>query len=167
MAQINFKNNSVNTNGDLPRVGQKVTGNDLVKNDLSVTSLDAYAGKKKVLSFFPSIDTGVCQTSVRKFNELATDLPNTVVLNISPDLPFANSRFCGAEGIKNCEMLSGFRSSIGKDFGLILQGSPLQGLYARAIVVLNENNEVMYSELVPEVTNEVNYQAAIKALSAH
>lgn len=164
MASITFKGNAVNTNGELPKTGQKISATKLVKNDLSVVSLEDFGNKRKVLSFFPSIDTGVCQTSVRKFNEIAADLPNTVVLNISPDLPFANSRFCGAEGIKNCESLSGFRSSVGSDLGLILQGSPLEGLYARAIIVLNENNEVVYTELVPEVTHEVNYDAAIQAL---
>lgn len=164
MAALTFKGNPVKTNSDLPKIGQKIKATNLVRNDLSVASLDDYPGKRKVLSIFPSIDTGVCQTSVRKFNQLAADLPNTVVLNISPDLPFANARFCGAEGIKNCETLSGFRSAFGQDFGLILQGSPLEGLYARAIVVLNENNEVIYKELVSEITNEVDYDAAIKAL---
>jgi len=164
MAALTFKGTPVNTNGDLPKVGQKIKATKLVRNDLSVVSLDDYQGKRKVLSIFPSIDTGVCQTSVKKFNQLAADLPNTVVLNISPDLPFANARFCGAEGIKNCETLSGFRSTIGQDFGLILQGSPLEGLYARAIVILNENNEVTYTELVTEITNEVDYDAAVKTL---
>lgn len=165
MASLTFKGNEVKTNGELPKLGQKITATKLVRNDLSVVSLEDYSGKRKVLSIFPSIDTGVCQTSVRKFNQLASDLPNTVILNISPDLPFANARFCGAEGIKNCETLSGFRSSIGPDLGLVLQGSPLEGLYARAIIVLNEKNEVVHTELVPEVTNEVNYEAAIQALN--
>ncbi len=164
MASLTFKGNEVKTNGELPKLGQKITATKLVKNDLSVVSLEDYQGKRKVLSIFPSIDTGVCQTSVRKFNQLASDLPNTVILNISPDLPFANARFCGAEGIKNCETLSGFRSSMGLDLGLVLQGSPLEGLYARAIIVLNEKNEVVHTELVSEVTNEVNYEAAIQAL---
>lgn len=164
MASLTFKGNEVKTNGELPKLGLKITATKLIKNDLSVVSLEDYQGKRKVLSIFPSIDTGVCQTSVRKFNQLAADLPNTVILNISPDLPFANARFCGAEGIKNCETLSGFRSSIGPDLGLVLQGSPLEGLYARAIIVLNEKNEVVHTELVSEVTNEVNYEAAIQAL---
>ena len=165
MAQITFKGQSVNTSGNLPQIGQHVSFSKLVKNDLSETSIEAYQGKIKVLSIFPSIDTGICAMSVKKFNQEAASLKNTVVLNISLDLPFANSRFCGAEGITNCETLSGFRSQFGKDWGVTLLDAPLAGLYARAVVVLSAENKVVYSELVPELTTEPNYEAALKAIS--
>lgn len=165
MAQITFKGQSVSTSGDLPKIGQQVSFSKLVKNDLSEASIESYPGKIKVLSIFPSIDTGVCATSVKKFNQQAAGLKNTVVLNISLDLPFANARFCGAEGISNCETLSGFRSQFGKDWGITLLDAPLAGLYARAVVVLSPENKVIYTELVPELTTEPNYEAALKAIS--
>ncbi len=163
MSKILFNGNAANTNGELPKIGQVVQFDKLVKNDLSEVSLASYAGKTKVLSIFPSIDTGVCATSVRKFNKEATDLKNTVVLNISLDLPFANSRFCSAEGILNCETLSAFRSSFGKDWGLVLTDSPLSGLLARAVIVLSPDNKVIYSELVSDIVKEPNYSAALKS----
>jgi thiol peroxidase len=164
MAQLKFKNQPAHTVGDLPKPGQTVTFSKLVKNDLSEVSLDKYAGKNKVLNIFPSIDTGVCATSVRKFNKEAAGLKNTVVLCVSADLPFANARFCGAEGISNCETLSSFRSTFGKDWGVQLSDSPLAGLLARAVVVLSTENKVLHVELVPEITLEPNYEAALKAL---
>lgn len=165
MAQITFKGQSVNTSGDLPAIGQHVSFSKLVKNDLSEVSIESYPGKIKVLSIFPSIDTGICATSVKKFNQEAANLKNTVVLNISLDLPFANARFCGAEGIASCETLSGFRSQFGKDWGITLLDAPLAGLYARAIVIVSAENKVIYTELVPELTLEPNYAAALKVIT--
>ncbi|WP_409479463.1 thiol peroxidase [Pseudobdellovibrio sp. HCB154] len=165
MASLKFRGNPANTNGNLPTVGQKVTFSKLVKSDLSEATNSTYSGKRKVLNIFPSIDTGTCAASVRQFNKLASDMRNTVVLNVSLDLPFAQSRFCGAEGIKNCESLSGFKSSFGTDWGLSLTDSPLAGLYARAVVVLSEDDKVLHTELVGDIVDEPNYEAALKALA--
>lgn len=165
MASLKFRGNPANTNGNLPTVGQKVTFSKLVKSDLSEATNTTYAGKRKVLNIFPSIDTGTCAASVRQFNKLASDMRNTVVLNVSLDLPFAQSRFCGAEGIKNCESLSGFKSTFGTDWGLSLTDSPLAGLYARAVVVLSEDDKVLHTELVGDIVNEPNYEAALKVLA--
>lgn len=165
MASLKFKGNPVNTIGNLPTVGQKVTFSKLVKSDLSEATNATYAGKRKVLNIFPSIDTGTCAASVRQFNKLASDMRNTVVLNVSLDLPFAQARFCGAEGIKNCESLSGFKSSFGTDWGLTLADSPLAGLYSRAVVVLSEDDKVLHTELVGDIVDEPNYEAALKALA--
>jgi len=164
MAKLKFKGNPANTVGDLPKPGQSVSFSTLIKNDLSEVAIDKYAGKNKVLNIFPSIDTPTCATSVRKFNKDAAGLKNTVVLCVSMDLPFALTRFCGAEGITNCEALSAFRSSFGKDWGLTLADTPLAGLLARAVVVLSTENKVLYVELVPEIAQEPNYEAALKAL---
>ena len=164
MASITLKGNPIHTCGDLPKVGSTAPDFTLVKNDLSTASLVAYAGKKKVLSVFPSVDTPVCATSVRKFNERAAALANTVVLNISADLPFAQKRFCAAEGITGVETLSVFRSSFAKDYGLEIADGPLAGLCSRAIIVLDENNKVVYSEQVPEITQEPDYDKAIATL---
>ncbi len=164
MSIITFKGNPAHTTGELPQVGQTVSFSKMVKNDLSEVSVDNYAGKIKVISIFPSIDTGVCAASVRKFNEVASGLKNTVILNISPDLPFANARFCGAEGIANCETLSAFRNNFGKDWGITLIDTPLAGLFARAVVILSAENKVIYTELVSELTKEPNYEAALKAI---
>jgi thiol peroxidase len=165
MGKTSFKGQPSHTSGDLPKVGQSANFSQLVRNDLSEVSLETYKGKSKILSIFPSLDTGVCAASVRRFNKEAAQLKNTVVLNVSLDLPFANARFCGAEGISNCETLSAFRSSFGKDWGLKLLDSPLVGLLARAIVILSEDNKVLYTELIPEITQEPNYEAALQALS--
>jgi thioredoxin-dependent peroxiredoxin len=165
MAQLKFKGTPAQTVGELPKKGQNFNFSNLVKTDLSVVSSENYLGKKKVLNIFPSVDTGVCATSVRKFNEKAADLKNTAVLNISADLPFALGRFCGAEGIKNCDALSGFRSDFGKESGLSLKDTPLAGLYARSVIVLSEDNKVLYTELVPDITQEPNYDAALAALN--
>ncbi len=164
MASITLKGNSIHTCGDLPKVGSTAPDFILLKNDLSTVNLTAYAGKKKVLSVFPSIDTPVCATSVRKFNERAAGLANTAVLNISADLPFAQKRFCAAEGITGVETLSTFRSSFAKDYGLEIADGPLAGLCSRAIIVLDENNKVIYTEQVPEITQEPDYEKAIAAL---
>lgn len=165
MATLNFKGTPANTNGTLPAVGQKVTFSKLVKGDLSEATNSTYAGKRKVLNIFPSIDTGTCAASVRQFNKLASDLNNTVVLNVSLDLPFAQARFCGAEGLKNVENLSGFKSTFGTDWGLTLQDTVLSGLYARAVVVLSEDDKVLHTELVSDIVNEPNYEAALRSLN--
>ena len=164
MANTMFKGNPAQTSGDLPKVGSKLPDFKLVKNDLSEATLASYAGKFKVISVFPSVDTGVCAASVRKFNQEAARLKNAVVLNVSMDLPFAQKRFCGAEGIQNVETLSAFRSSFAQDFGLKLSNTPLAGLCARAVFVVNPDNTVLHSELVPEITQEPNYDAALKNL---
>ena len=165
MATLALKGTPAHTAGDLPKVGQTMTFKSLIRNDLTEVSTETYAGKNKVLNIFPSIDTGVCAASVRTFNKEAANLKNTVVLNVSMDLPFANARFCGAEGIKNCETLSAFRSQFGKDAGLVLTDTALTGLLARAVVILSPDNKVLYTELVPDITQEPNYAAAIKALN--
>jgi len=164
MAKLAFKGQPANTNGNLPEVGSTMNFKNLVRNDLSLVSSETFAGKNKVISIFPSIDTGVCAASVRRFNKEASELKNTVVLNVSMDLPFANARFCGAEGIKNCETLSTFRSTFGKDWGLELTDSPLAGLLARAVVVLSADNKVLHTELVSDITQEPNYEMALKAI---
>lgn len=164
MASITLKGNPVNTVGQLPAQGSSAKDFRLVRNDLSEVSLRSFAGKKKVLNIFPSIDTGTCAASVRKFNQEAAKLSDTVVLNISADLPFAQARFCGAEGIKNCETLSSFRSDFGKEWGLQIADSPLAGLLSRAVVTLSPENKVLYVEQVSEIVDEPNYQAAINSL---
>jgi len=164
MANIKFKGNTAHTTGELPKVGAKAPHFKLVKTDLSEVSLDSYAGKNKVLNIFPSVDTSVCASSVRKFNIEAAAAPNTVVLNISMDLPFAQKRFCGAEGITNAETLSAFRSSFGKDYGLMMADTPLAGLCSRAVVVISADDKVLYTEQVADITSEPNYEAALKAV---
>lgn len=164
MATITLKGNPVQTLGSLPAKGTTVSDFTLTKSDLSEATLKSYAGKFKVLNIFPSIDTPTCASSVRKFNVEAAKLSNTVVLNVSADLPFAQARFCGAEGIKNCESLSSFRSSFGKDWGLQISTSPLAGLLSRAVIVLSPDNKVLYSEQVPEIAQEPNYEAALKSI---
>lgn len=165
MVQITLKGNAIQTVGTLPVVGSQVQDFKLVQNDLAEVSLENYAGKRKVLNIFPSIDTPVCSTSVRKFNQGIAALKNTVVLCISKDLPFAQKRFCGAEGIANVTCLSGYRSDFGTTFQVDITTGPLAGLYSRALVVLDENNKVLYSEQVPEIAQEPNYEAALKALA--
>ncbi|AGG66468.1 thiol peroxidase [Corynebacterium callunae] len=165
MATTHFQGTETPTSGELPAVGAKLADFSLVTTDLSETSLEEYKGRRVVLNIFPSVDTGVCAASVRKFNEEAAQLENTTVLCISKDLPFALGRFCSAEGIKNVTAASAFRSSFGEDNGLILEGSPLKGLLARSVVVLDENGEVIYSQLVDEITTEPDYEAAIAALN--
>lgn len=164
MATITFKGSPVHTTGELPKQGSQAPDFKLVRSDLSEATLATYAGKKKVLNVFPSIDTGTCAMSVRQFNKVASDLNNVAVLNISADLPFAQKRFCGAEGIQNSEALSTFRGTFAKDYGLQLQDSPLAGLCSRAVIVLDENNKVLYTEQVAEIANEPNYEKALKAL---
>lgn len=164
MAQITFHDNPVHTSGDLPAVGQTAPAFNLTAADLSDKTLADFAGKRKVLNIFPSVDTGVCAQSVRTFNQRASSLDNAVVLCISADLPFAQARFCGAEGLDNVVNLSTFRSSFAADYGVALTDSPLRGLTARAVVVLDENDKVLHSELVAEIANEPNYDAALAVL---
>lgn len=164
MAKITLKGNAINTLGDLPKVGTKSPDFKLTKTDLSETTLATYKGKRKVLSIFPSVDTPTCAMSVRKFNEKAAGAPNTVVLNISADLPFAMKRFCGAEGITNVETLSTFRSNFAKEWHLQITDGPLAGLCSRAVVVLDENDKVVYTEQVAEIASEPDYDKALKSI---
>lgn len=164
MSKTAFRGGPANTNGELPKVGQVALFTKLVKNDLTEVSNENYKGMYKVISIFPSIDTGVCATSVRTFNKEAAGLKNTVVLNVALDLPFAMARFCGAEGINNVETLSSFKSSFGKEWGLELIDTPLAGLHARAVIVLSPEDKVLYTELVSDIVNEPNYQAALAVL---
>lgn len=151
--------------GNFPQVGSILDNYSFTKTDLSDTDLNAYSGKKRILNVFPSIDTGTCATSVRTFNQKAADLDNTVVLCISGDLPMAQNRFCGAEGIEGVEMLSQFRDqTFAKDTGLLFESGPLKGLDARAIIVLDEKGKITHTELVPIVGDEPNYDAALAAL---
>jgi thiol peroxidase len=165
MAKITLKGNPVNTSGNLPAKGSIAPEFKLVKSDLSNLSLSELKGKKLILNIFPSLDTSTCATSVRKFNQLAAGKPNTVVLAISKDLPFAHGRFCTTEGITNVTTLSGFRdSAFGKAYGIDIIDGPLAGLYGRSIVVVDEKGKVVYNELVPETTHEPDYDSAIAAL---
>ncbi len=165
MATVTLKGNPINTIGELPSSGSKAPDFSLTKNDLSPTSLSDYLGKKVVLNIFPSIDTGTCATSVRKFNQEAAGLDNTVVLCISKDLPFAQTRFCGAEGIDKVELLSDFRDgNFGKAYNVEFIDGPLQSLLSRAIVVVSENGTVVHSHQVPETVDEPDYAAALNAL---
>ncbi|GAA4073917.1 thiol peroxidase [Flavobacterium cheonanense] len=165
MAAITLGGNPINTNGSLPQVGSKATDFQLVKSDLSVATLADYAGSKLVLNIFPSIDTGTCATSVRTFNAKASALENTKVLCISRDLPFAQKRFCGAEGLENVENLSDFKEgSFGKNYGLEIVDGPLAGLHSRVVIVLDENGVVKHAEQVGEIADEPNYEAALASL---
>jgi thiol peroxidase len=165
MAVVTLGGNPINTSGELPKVGAKAIDFKLVQKDLSIASLANFAGSKLVLNIFPSIDTGTCAASVRKFNEKASALPNTKVLCISRDLPFAQTRFCGAEGLENVINLSDFNiGAFGKDYGLEIVDSVLAGLHSRVVLVLDENGVVIYSEQVPEIANEPNYDAALAVL---
>jgi len=164
MAKITFKGTPIQTAGELPAKGSVAPEFTLVKQDLSETGLADYKGKRLVLNIFPSIDTGVCAMSVRKFNEKAAALKNTAVLCVSMDLPFAQSRFCGAEGIKNVVSVSAFRSAFGEHYGVTIADGPLAGLLSRAVVVINESGKVVYTEQVPEIALEPNYDAALATL---
>ncbi len=166
MATITLHGNAFSTNGDLPKPGSDAPGFRLVNGDLKDVTLHDYVGKKKVLNIFPSIDTPTCAMSVRKFNEKAAGHNDTVVLCISADLPFAQKRFCGAEGISNVQTLSLMRgASFADEYGVSIENGPLAGLTARAVVVLDAANKVLHSELVTEVADEPNYDAALKALA--
>lgn len=165
MATVTLKGNQIHTLGNLPENGSQAPGFKLVKNDLSTVSLSDYKGQKVVLNIFPSVDTGTCAQSVRQFNQEAAELDNTKILCISKDLPFAQARFCGAEGIDKVETLSDFRDgNFGKAYQVEFTDGPLQGLLSRSVVVLDENGKVIHSEQVPETVDEPNYKAALEAL---
>lgn len=165
MAKVTLKGNEVHTSGTLPVVGAEAPDFKGVKSDLTKLSLSDLKGKKIVINIFPSLDTAVCATSVRKFNKEAASLPNTMVLAVSKDLPFAQGRFCTTEGIDKVIPLSMFRCSCFEDkYGMLLIDGPLKGLLARGVVVVDEAGKVVYTELVSEITTEPNYEAAIAAL---
>lgn len=163
MATTAFKGQTVNTVADLPQVGSDLPSFTLVKTDLSELTSDELKGEKLVLNIFPSLDTGVCAKSVRTFNEKAAGLEAVSVLCVSNDLPFAQSRFCGAEGIENVTVASGFRSTFGDDFGVTMSDGPLSGLLARSIVVLDEDGTVVHTQLVDDIASEPDYSAALDA----
>jgi thiol peroxidase len=165
MAQVTLGGNPINTNAGLPAVGSKASDFNLTTTDLADVSLKDYAGKKVILNIFPSLDTPVCANSVRKFNAEANNLENTAVLCISADLPFAQKRFCGAEGLEKVIPLSALRNrDFGKDYGVEIVDGPLAGVFARAIVVLDGDGTVTYTQLVPEIKEEPNYEEALAAV---
>jgi len=165
MAQVTLRGNPVQVEGELPQTGSKAPDFTLTAGDLSEVTLATFAGKRKVLNIFPSVDTPTCATSVRTFNAQANKVSNTVVLCISSDLPFAQKRFCGTEGLDNVQNLSDFRNAdFAVDYGVSIADGPLRALTARAVVVLDENDKVLHSELVPEIGQEPNYEAALAVL---
>ena len=165
MTKITLKGNSIHTSGELPKIGSLAQDFKLIANDLTIKTLNDFKGKTLVLNIFPSIDTGTCAASVRNFNKAAANLTNTSVLCISRDLPFAQARFCGAEGIENVFMLSDFKTGqFGKDYGLEIVDGPLAGLHSRCIVVINAEGLVIYTEQVAEITEEPNYKLALASL---
>lgn len=166
MASITFQGNGIHTNGELPQVGAAAPDFSLVTRELEDVSLASYAGKKKLLSIFASIDTPVCADSTKRFNEAARKKSDSVFLMISADLPFAMGRFCGAEGVDNVIPLSMMRSKdFASDYGVLIEDGVLAGLSARAVVALDQDNKVLYTELVPEIAQEPDYEAALAALS--
>ena len=164
MTDITLDGTPVHTHGSLPTVGTKAPAFTLVGNDLSPVTLADFAGSRLILNIFPSVDTGICATSVRTFNERAAGLENAKVLCISRDLPFAQARFCGAEGIENVTVASDFRTTFGETYGVTMITGPLEGLLARAVIVLDEKGNVTHSQLVPEIKQEPDYEAALAAL---
>lgn len=165
MTKITLGGTPVETTGSLPKTGEKAPDFTLTVSDLSTQKLSDFAGSKVVLNIFPSVDTGTCAASVRAFNKEAAAMENTKVLCVSRDLPFAQARFCGAEGIENVSMLSDFKTGqFGKDYGLEFSTGAFEGLHSRAIVVLDENGIVKHTEQVQEVANEPNYKATLEAL---
>ena len=163
MAQITMRGNPINTVGELPTVGSKAPAFNLTGSDMSAVTSEGFSGKPVLLNIFPSVDTPVCATSVRKFNERAVGSGGTVV-NVSKDLPFAQKRFCGAEGIENVTTASAFRDSFGEDYGVSIADGPFAGLLARAVVVIGADGDVAYTQLVPEIAEEPDYDAALAAL---
>lgn len=166
MIKTAFQGKPVSLGGSFVKVGAKAPAFKLTKGDLGAFTNEDIKGKYAVLNIFPSMDTGVCAASVRKFNKVAASLPNTVVLAISKDLPFAQGRFCTAEGIKNVVPLSDFKynSKFAENYGVLMVDGPLEGLLARSVVVINPEGKVIYTEMVPEIVQEPNYDAAIAAL---
>jgi thiol peroxidase len=165
MATVTLKGNPIHTSGELPPAGSTAPDFRLTAKDLSDVSLQNFAGKRKLLNIVPSLDTGVCAASARRFNQEAAAVPGAAVLTVSRDLPFAQARFCAAEGIENVVTLSELRDlSFGEAYGVRIVDGPLQGLLARAVVVLDEQNRVLYTELVPEIAQEPDYAKALAAL---
>lgn len=165
MAKITLRGNPIHTSGELPKVGGKAPDFKLVSKDLKDLSLADFKGKKKILNIFPSIDTPVCAMSTKKFNDYAKQHADTVMLMVSADLPFAQGRFCGNEHLENVVTLSMMRGQkFGQDYGVMIQDGPLAGVTARAVVVLDANDKVLHTEMVPEIAHEPNYEAALKAL---
>lgn len=165
MASITFQSNPVTTVGELPATGSALPAFELVGQDLAAVSSADLAGKRIVLNIFPSLDTGTCAMSVRAFNELAAGLENTVVVCVSKDLPFAQARFCGAEGLENVVTGSAFRSSFGEDFGVTMQDGPLAGLLSRAVIVTDADGTIVHTQQVGEIADEPDYDAARAALN--
>lgn len=166
MGSITLGGNPVETIGNLPQIGQQAPNFSLTATDLSTKQLSDYSGSKLILNIFPSVGTGICSASVRRFNMEATKLNNTKVICISKDLPFAQSGFCAAEGIENVEMLSNFvDNTFGKEFGVLMMNGKFKGLLSRAIIILDENGKVIYTEQVPEIGQEPNYELALKSIS--
>ncbi|MFW5760109.1 MAG: thiol peroxidase [Cyclobacteriaceae bacterium] len=165
MAQTKLKGDTVNTVGELPKPGSQAPDFTLTKSDLSPVSLSDFKGKKVILNIFPSLDTSVCAESIRTFNKKATEAPNTVVLSVSKDLPFAHGRFCSVEGIENAVPASEYKDDeFGKKYGVRLVDSAMEGLFARAVVVVDEDGKVIYNELVSDIVKEPNYDKAIEAV---
>jgi thiol peroxidase len=165
MATITLKGNTINTIGKLPAIGSTAPAFKLTAGDLSDAGLDKFAGKKKVLNIVPSLDTGICAASTKKFNEEIGKLPDAVLIDVSADLPFAQKRFCDAEKLSHVTCLSTMRSpAFGKDYGVVMTDGPLAGLMSRAVLVLDAQNKVVYGEQVPEIVQEPNYDAALAAL---
>lgn len=163
MANIKLDGTPTNTRGEIPQKGDGLKDFRLVNTKMETKSIKDYAGKRKVMNIFPSVETGVCAKAVRRFNEEASALDNTVVLNISKDLPFAQKRFCAAEGIENVEMLSDYRfNQFGEDYQTQITDGAFEGLMSRAVIVADENDQVLYSEQVPDIAQEPDYQAALK-----
>lgn len=164
MTEIKFKGKPINTSGAIPKKGAKAPDFTLVRQDLSEATLATYGNIKKLLNIFPSLDTDTCSLSVKHFYKQIPNSKELIVLNISKDLPFAQKRFCAAEGLANVESLSAFRSTFAKDFGLEIAEGPLKGLCSRVVIVLDENNQVIYTEQVPEIAQEPDYAAVLKVL---
>ena len=165
MAEITLQGNPIHTNGELPAVDTNAPNFTLVAADLSDVTLEKFAGKKKLLNIVPSLDTGVCATSTTKFNSAIESKDNAVALVISADLPFAQDRFCSTEGLKNVVTLSMMRDrNFAKDYGVLITDGPLEGICARAVVVMDENNKIIYTQMVPEITQEPDYDAALASL---
>jgi thiol peroxidase len=167
MSTVTLRGNPIDVDGVFPEPGSRAPEFTLVDKGLADVALESFGGRRKVLNIFPSVDTGTCAASVRKFNELASKLENNVVLCVSADLPFAQARFCGTEGLENVVMLSTLRHpGFLTDYGVAIASGPMAGLAARAVVVLDENNAVSYAQLVPEIAEEPDYDAAINALTS-
>jgi thioredoxin-dependent peroxiredoxin len=164
MATVTLRGNEIHTNGELPAVGSQAPDFTVTGGDLSDVSLSSLAGQKVILNIFPSLVTATCAASVRRFNEAAAGREGTVVLCVSQDLPFAQNRFCGAEGIDNVKVGSGFRSGFADDYGVRIVDGPMRGLAARSVVVLDENGTVVYNQLVPEIGQEPDYDSALSAV---